>query len=103
VCLPGFLGLQFEAQFRGDKSAVKAFVDGVMDATDGPIGDDPLAWWRAQWKAKHGTVTGASGKPTLGQKAVDAANAYLASQGIAVAPKPTAMSTRPLRQISRAD
>lgn len=60
VCVPAFLGNQWLDQLRDEPyptEFVARFVSEVMHKTpSGPIGDDPLKFWRAQWAAKHGTA-----------------------------------------------
>lgn len=74
VCLPRFLGEQWRAQLGGDRvsadAEIRAFVDRVLAKTSGPVGADPLKFWRAQWEAAHGGVSAA--RPGKGQQAVDA-------------------------------
>ena len=56
VCIPAFLGRQWEAQTREQPGYIAAFVAEALANTSGPVGDDPLAWWREQWRAKHGSA-----------------------------------------------
>ncbi len=56
LCVPAFLADQWRAQFGGDGVQVSAFVDGVLAVLpDGPVGDDPLKFWRSAWQSRHGT------------------------------------------------
>ena len=63
VCIPAFLIGQWLAQMdpndarRADaEDDVRAFVQATVDALQpGPVGDDPLKFWRSAWEAKHGT------------------------------------------------
>lgn len=72
LCVPGFLGAQWQAQLSGDTRAVVAFISEALEHVNGPVGDDPLPWWRAQWKAKHGSVT--TGRQNTRAADVDANN-----------------------------
>ena len=64
LCIPRFLGDQWQRQCNGDMAQVQAFVTAALVGVSGPVGDDPLAWWREQWKAKHGSVARSGNRPT---------------------------------------
>lgn len=57
LCVPLFLGQQWQAQ-DGSIDATAKFITEVVDATPPgtSVGDDLLAWWKAQRKAKFGSV-----------------------------------------------
>lgn len=60
-CIPGFLGKQWLAQCEGDEDRVRAVIAKALDAVKGPLGEDPLKWWRTQWELAHKpTAVGAS-------------------------------------------
>lgn len=55
VCVPAFLVDQWLQQT--DDVYVRNFVGSVIDKlAPGPVGDDPLPFWRAQWQAVHGSA-----------------------------------------------
>lgn len=65
LCIPAFLGRQWDNQVaQMPVGYVQNFIKSVVDSTSGPIGDDPLAWWREQWRAKHGSVARSGNRPT---------------------------------------
>ena len=68
LCVPRFLGDQWVAQVSGDTRRVDAFVEAQLAAVTGPVGDDPLAWWRAAWRRQHGGTTAPQGRPTQGSR-----------------------------------
>jgi uncharacterized protein YdaU (DUF1376 family) len=59
VCIPAFLTSQWRQQIGHGADAdetLKAFVrDALASVRSGPIGDDPLVFWRAMWTARHGS------------------------------------------------
>lgn len=65
LCLPQFLGAQWEAQLGAGQpeiysasAAVIARVNAIVDAVEpGTTVADPLPWWREQWKAHETTRT----------------------------------------------
>lgn len=73
VCVPAFLGLDWESQCGGDSAYVRAFIADVCRGITGPVGDDPLKFWRAQWQAKHGSSVPREPRSN-GERTVDAAN-----------------------------
>lgn len=63
ICVPLFLAQQWRAQHDPDgrvptvtNDILRDFVRDALGALPvGPIGDDPLKFWRAAWSARHGT------------------------------------------------
>lgn len=61
VCVPAFMVTQWLTQLRADASVpnadatVRAFVTDTLDDVAGPIGDDPLDFWRAAWLSAYGS------------------------------------------------
>ena len=67
---------QWQTQTSGEY--VSAFVKSVVGALQpGPVGDDTLPFWRAQWAAKHGTVA-VTTRPSKAQESIAAAQRVLA-------------------------
>lgn len=56
-CVPGWLvSREWLPQVKHDRAQIAQFIDDVLSACPaGPIGDDPIAFWRAMWKEAHGT------------------------------------------------
>jgi uncharacterized protein YdaU (DUF1376 family) len=91
VCVPGFLVEAWRRQFgddmHGADAAIRAFVvDEVARLAPGPIGDEPLRFWRAAWQARHGSQAPAGASATLTaaqytQRSVDAVKARLGIGG----------------------
>lgn len=59
ICLPSFLGAQWAQQVALDtddpQRAVREFAHGIVrQLPPGPIGDDPLKFWRGWWAERHG-------------------------------------------------
>lgn len=61
LCIPAFLGQQWLQQLELDTSVdarptIQRFAEGVIAALPpGPIGDEPLKFWRAAWSNRHGS------------------------------------------------
>jgi len=53
LCIPRFLGQQWRDQ--SDVVKVQAFIEAALKTVTGPVGDDPLVWWREQWRQAHGS------------------------------------------------
>lgn len=85
LCVPAFLGQQWQAQVGGDMARVSAFIAAALAGVSGPVGDDPLKWWRAQWQSAHGTAVPANAKPTTGQRANQVYDDVLAMHGVRAA------------------
>ena len=54
LCIPRFLGQQWRDQ-SDDAVQVQAFIEAALQTVTGPVGDDPLTWWREQWRQAHGS------------------------------------------------
>ncbi len=69
LCLPAHLGQQWTMQLRASDHPdphgyLVAFVHGELDRlSPGPIGDDPLKFWRAAWSARNGSQAPAPSEP----------------------------------------
>lgn len=60
ICVPAFLVAQWSQQFGDDLAAAAvevraAVLDGLAVLRDGPVGDDPLKFWRGIWQSRHGS------------------------------------------------
>lgn len=59
ICVPGFLAQgwlqQFEDRDEGERHISGFVASELARLPDGPVGDDPLHFWRAAWQAVHGT------------------------------------------------
>lgn len=53
LCIPRFLGQQWRDQ--SDVVKVQVFIEAALKTVTGPVGDDPLTWWREQWRQAHGS------------------------------------------------
>ena len=53
LCVPRFLGQQWRDQ--SDAVKVQVFIEAALQTVTGPVGDDPLTWWREQWRQAHGS------------------------------------------------
>ena len=63
LCIRKFLGLEWRQQGASDE-AIRAFVRATISGlADGPIGDEPLKFWRAAWSARHGSQAPAPAVP----------------------------------------
>jgi hypothetical protein len=86
ICVPGFLAQgwlqQFEDRDEGERH-ISAFVASVLvRLPDGPIGDDPLKFWRSEWAVEHGS-TARSAEPVKsgrGARTMAAAREVIAKQ-----------------------
>jgi hypothetical protein len=78
LCVSRYLGLQWRQQGATDE-AIRAFVQSTFAGLpDGPIGDDPLTFWRAAWSARHGSQAPAPAVPAgTHQRAADVTLATL--------------------------
>lgn len=76
ICIPAFLGNQWLDQLKDDPVSVETVARFVASALHGipagPIGDEPLKFWRAQWQAAHGTMAPANGPISKGEKTMQA-------------------------------
>lgn len=84
ICVPGWLGEEWQQQFGGDLHAADAEISQVITAAlavlppVGPIGDVPKDFWRAVWKAAHGSHAPQSGSSyTKGNLTLDAARRFV--------------------------
>ncbi len=63
LCVPAYAAQRWLGQISKDEplqgdAYVQAFVKTVLATTpEGPIGDDPLDFWRNHWATKHGVTT----------------------------------------------
>jgi hypothetical protein len=78
LCVPAFLVSQWLTQMDADvlpdvaAADVKRFVRETLDGLPpGPVGDDPLKFWRDAWRVAHGSRTGRS-EPTKAERSADA-------------------------------
>lgn len=57
ICVPAFLvEREWLPQVEHNREHVRQFVQRVVDGLPaGPVGDEPLLFWRAQWRDAHGT------------------------------------------------
>ncbi len=59
ACVPGFLGQQWTQQLAETVDPLDYIAGIVAQAIQelpaGPLGDDPITYWRAVWSAKHGS------------------------------------------------
>lgn len=82
VCVPAWLGRewlqQFADQAEGERVIAAVVEATVRDLPDGPIGDEPKVFWRAVWKAVHGSKASRGGSRT--GDSVDAARAFMAER-----------------------
>ncbi len=59
ACVPGFLGQQWTQQLADTVDPLD-YIAGIVaqaihELPAGPLGDDPITYWRAVWSAKHGS------------------------------------------------
>lgn len=80
LCVPSWLGLEWAQQFADPVEAeadIRGFViDTLARLPDGPVGDEPKAFWRAAWKARHGSASASRAGSRTGDT-VDAARDFL--------------------------
>jgi hypothetical protein len=80
LCVPSWLGLEWAQQFADPVEAeadIRGFVvDTLARLPDGPVGDEPKAFWRAAWKARHGSASASRAGSRTGDT-VDAAREFL--------------------------
>jgi hypothetical protein len=65
-CVPAFLVTrEWLPQVEHHELEITKFIANVLlEQPDGPIGDDPLTFWRARWRERHGTTVKPSHRPT---------------------------------------
>lgn len=60
LCIPAWLGREWLEQFpdpqEGEATIAAVVADALAKLPPGPVGDEPKAYWRAVWKARHGSV-----------------------------------------------
>jgi hypothetical protein len=77
LCVPPFLASQWLQQLGHGLQAeaeLKALIqDTLAPLGDGPIGDDPVAFWKAAWQVRHGKVAPSTApRFDKGSRALDA-------------------------------
>jgi hypothetical protein len=90
ICIPAFLVQQWHSQLDPDQAspanaeqAVRTFIAAVLSGlSPGPIGDDPLKFWRAQWEHAHGAQAPAAKSGKLSAVKETQANAKIALEAL---------------------
>jgi hypothetical protein len=90
ICIPAFLVQQWHSQLDPDQAspanseqAVRTFIAAVLSGLPkGPIGDDPLKFWRAQWEHAHGAQAPAAKSGKLSAVKETQANAKIALEAL---------------------
>jgi hypothetical protein len=88
ICIPAFLVQQWHSQLDPDQTspasaeqAVRTLIAAVLGGLPkGPIGDDPLKFWRAQWERAHGSQAPAAEPKTRTDRMVEAGQKVLAAR-----------------------
>jgi hypothetical protein len=88
ICIPAFLVQQWTSQLDPDQTSpapteqsVRTFIAAVLSGLPkGPIGDDPLKFWRAQWERAHGSQAPASKPKTRSDRMVESGQEVLAAR-----------------------
>lgn len=87
VCVPGWLATEWRQQYGDDTAMADVEISEVITTAlaalppSGPIGDEPKPFWRAVWKAAHGSQAPASGAiKSKGQITLDAARRFVLSR-----------------------
>ena len=71
VCVPDFLHGQFMQQLGMTSDAIKAFYEQTLSAMVGPIGDDPVTFWKKRVAAAWPSNAGEAKLTTALKKASD--------------------------------
>ncbi len=87
ACVPGFLGQQWTQQLADTVDPLDYIAGIVAQAINelpaGPLGDDPITYWRAVWSAKHGSqapAKAAAAKPSSAASMQRARETFMAEQ-----------------------
>lgn len=87
VCVPVWLATEWRQQYGDDTAMADVEIGSVITTAlaalppSGPIGDTPKDFWRAVWKAAHGSQAPASGvSRSKGQLTLDAARRFVLSR-----------------------
>jgi hypothetical protein len=88
ICVPPFLASQWLQQLGHGAEAeaeLKALVQDTLGPLgDGPIGDDPVAFWKAAWQVRHGKLApSTSPRFDKGSRALDAVEQAIREERIA--------------------
>ncbi len=87
ACVPGFLGQQWTQQLAETVDPLD-YIAGIVaqaihELPAGPLGDDPITYWRAVWSAKHGSqapAKSAAAKPSSAASMQRARETFMAEQ-----------------------
>ncbi len=87
ACVPGFLGQQWTQQLAETADPLDYIAGIVAQAIQelpaGPLGDDPITYWRAVWSAKHGSqapAKAAAAKPSSATAMQKARETFMAER-----------------------
>ncbi len=87
VCVPGFLGQQWMQQLSDQTNPGEYIAQivgiAIRELPEGPLGDDPITYWRAVWSAKHGSqapAKAAAAKPSSAASMQRARETFMAER-----------------------